>query len=99
MKQLKVTCLSCKKSDTITIDERSHTVWDYGKKLLTNFLSARWRSDLQWGFECVCGNDNRLAKAEKKDFDTLVQGDPMSIKRIADSLKIPDEKQFTMEGA
>lgn len=54
---------------------------------------------MKWGFLCVCGNDNRLCKQEEKDFDKLVAGDPMSLKKIADSLNIPDESQFRMEPA
>lgn len=49
-----------------------------------------------WGFMCKCGNDNRLAPEEADDFDNLVAGDPISLKKIADSLKIPDSKQFKM---
>lgn len=96
-RQYKVTCLNCGDSDVLTIDEHSHTVIDYVKKLKTPFQSFRWRPDMKWGFFCACNNDNRLAPQEEKDFDTLVDGDPVSLKRIADSLKIPDEKQFKME--
>lgn len=79
------------------MDNINHRVTYWAKILLTPFLSARWRGDLAWGFLCRCGNDNRLAKEEAKDFDKMVAGDPMSLKRIADSLKIPDEKQFRMD--
>src|SRR5690348_16540302 len=93
----KVTCLNCGESDIITIDNQLHAVVDYKKKLLTPFQSFRWRPDLKWGFFCKCNNDNRLAPQEEPDFDKLVDGDQISVKRIADSLKIPDEKQFNME--
>jgi hypothetical protein len=96
MKSYKVTCLQCKESDTVTIEESGHRVIDWAKQISTNFLAARWRKDLQWGFECKCGNDNRLAKGELSDFSNLVQGDDLSIKRIADTLAIPDKEQFTM---
>lgn len=95
----KVTCLDCGEDDLLIIDSDRHVVGETEKKLLTNFLSFRWRPDLRWGFLCKCGNDNRLAPEEQNDFDKLVVGDPMSVKRIADSLKIPDEKQFRMETA
>lgn len=99
MQQYKVTCLNCKQSDILGIDDSVHQVLYFRKQMLTNFLAARWRADLQWGFECRCGNDNRLALTEKKDFKNLVQGDPLSVKRIAESLSIPDSKQFMMERA
>lgn len=97
MRNYRVTCLKCKQSDILTINEADHQVWDYAKKIMTNLLSARWRSDMQWGFECACGNDNRLSRAEAKDFKRLVSGDALSIKKIADSLKIEDKTQFRME--
>ena len=98
IKKYKVTCLDCGESDILTIDESSHTVIDYVKKLITPFQSFRWRKDNMWGFFCKCGNDNRLAPIEKGEMDVLVAGDPISLKRIADSLDIPDEKQFRMVG-
>lgn len=93
----KVTCLECNEFDIIEIDEQLHAVVDYEKKMLTPFRSFRWRGDLKWGFFCQCGNDNRLAKSEQPEMDKLVQGDPLSIERIAQSLNIPDEKQFSMQ--
>lgn len=96
MKRYKVTCLQCEKSDVIVVDESRHQVIDYEGKMNTNFRTFRWRGDLQWGFECICGNDNRLAPNESKDFDKLVKGDPESLKKIAASLLIDDKKQFEM---
>lgn len=100
MKKYKVTCLKCNESDVLVINDSDHVVHDFGNGAGTNLLAARWRGDGEWGFECRCGNDNRLSKHEEKDLKKLVvRGDPLSIKRIADSLKIPDNKQFSMEGA
>lgn len=80
----------------MTIDDTRHVVMGYEKMLGTNFMAARWRKDMRWGFECKCGNDNRLALAEKGDMDKLVMGTPLSIAKIAKSLTIPDSEQFTM---
>jgi len=91
-----VTCLKCGESDILAINDVSHEVLEFVKMAATNLLAARWRKDLKWGFECRCGNDNRLAQAEADDFDKLVQGDKRTVKRIADSLKIADDKQFKM---
>jgi len=98
-KTYRVTCLKCKQTESLLIDESTHQVLDFGRKAETNVLSVRWRGDLQYGFECLCGNDNRLALSEKTDFQKLVQGDQMSVKKIADSLNIPDKKQFSLESA
>lgn len=94
----KITCLNCEKSDVITVDENQHVVTDYEGKFQTPFRSFRWRRDMQWGFHCECGNDNRLAPSEAQDMDKLVQGDEQSVKAIAASLLVPDDKQFLMEG-
>lgn len=99
MKKFKVTCLQCGESDILDIDQQNHYVGETQKKLNTNFKSYRWRGDLNWGFQCFCGNDNRLAATEEEDFDNLVAGDPITVERIKKSLKIPDNKQFLMEVA
>lgn len=98
-RRYKVTCLECNESDVLAIDDVNHVVGDTDKKLITNFLSYRWRPDVKWGFLCKCGNDNRLAPMESNDFDKLVDGDPESVKKIAASLLIPDEKQFEVSPA
>lgn len=96
MKRYKVTCLDCDASDIITVDEQSHRVVDYEGKFQTPFRAFRWRGDMKWGFECGCGNNNQLAPSEADSMDKLVQGDPVTVKKIAASLLIPDEKQFEM---
>lgn len=97
MHKYKVTCLECGESDILTVDDINHQVVDYEKKLITPFMSFRWRKDQQWGYFCKCGNDNRLCSAEAEDFDKLVDGDPMSLKNIAASLLKEDKKQFSSE--
>lgn len=96
MQRYEVTCLKCGKSDIVTINEARHQILRWDKMMATNLLSGRYRKDLNWGWECICGNDNRLAKEEKGEMAQLVQAPPMKIKQIADSLKIPDAKQFKM---
>lgn len=96
MKRYEVTCLDCGESDVLTINEINHVVEITEKIMKTPFRSFRWRADHSWGFMCECGNDNRLSKAEEKDFDKLVAGDPISLKNIAASLNIPDDVQFRM---
>lgn len=97
MRRYRVTCLECGESDILSIDEINNVVGNTERKLATNFKSYRWRGDGNWGFQCFCGNDNRVAVSEKKDFDKLVAGDPISVQKIVDSLKIPDRTQFRME--
>jgi len=96
-KKYKVTCLKCKESDVLTIlDERYVTAQE--RELQTNILAARLRPDGTWGFECRCGNDNRLAAKEAGRIDELVihaTGGQMD--KIKSQLLTPDNKQFTME--
>ena len=97
MSTYKITCLKCNTKEELRIDDSTHQVLGWGKKAETNILAARFRGDGQFGFECVCGNDNRLAASEKDSIKTLVQGDKISIEKIISSLKIADNKQFAME--
>lgn len=99
MHRYKVTCLECGESDVLKIDDLNHYVGETARQFETNLYAFRWRPDQKWGFECKCGNDNRLAPQEADDFDNLVAGDPVTVKRIAASLLIPDEKQFSMVDA
>lgn len=96
-KKYKVTCLECKESDVHTFDERQHVLVHSDKILNTPLLGVRWRPDLKWGFRCRCGNYSLIAPQESDQFDNLVTGDELSIKKMAESLLIPDEKQFSME--
>lgn len=93
----KITCLSCNKADVITVLDNKH-VAAYEKQIETNLLSARQRSDGSWGFECECGNDNRVGASEVGEIDNLVQkATPDQMESIKHQLLIPDDKQFKME--
>lgn len=93
-----VTCLNCKQSDTVDIDNANHRVFEYGKGVNTNITSARWRKDNSWGFECICGNYDLLAEEEKADFEKLVNGSPLRLAQIAEILK-EHTKRFNLEVA
>lgn len=92
MSKFKVTCIKCKISDEITIDYNG-TVF-YKDHLL---LSSRYRPDMKWGFECICGNDSRVCEQEKGQLDKLVKGTKDQIKALANSLRIKDEDKFLLE--
>lgn len=85
MTTYKVVCLNCKQSDTVAIDDRNHIAFQYGKGVNTNITAARWRPDLKWGFECICGNYDLLAQNE--DVDKYVNAPPLRLKQIIDLLK------------
>lgn len=61
-------------------------------------IAIRFRPDMKWGFECLCGNDTRLAPQEKEDADMLIAGSsPDLIKRIVDAATDKPEHKFKME--
>lgn len=99
---LKVTCLSCMGSNKVYINEPSPNQYiidlntDHRKNPKNVFIiSGRFRSDLEFGWECMCGNTSIVSRLEQDSLKELViKGNPQSIKRIAESLKIPDEMKF-----
>ncbi len=96
VKKYKVTCLSCLKSSLLNIVANSQVNYiDH-----TPIIACRMRGDMKWGFECICGNDSRLARQEQDQASTLLCGSNKSvIKKVVDSLKIKDELKFKMESA
>lgn len=90
----RVTCESCKGSDIIKITE-DRTVF-YTEH--TPIISARFRPDLNWGFECLCGQDSRVAPEEKDSLGKIVKNATENmLKDIAKSLTPKNELKFKME--
>jgi hypothetical protein len=96
IKQYTITCLNCKGSSRINIVNDMNVMYiDH-----TPIIACRLRGDLNWGFECVCGNDSRLAREEKDDAPMLMQqGSKEALDKLLASLKIEDEHKFVMEAA
>lgn len=93
IKNYRVTCLACKGGSRLAIINGTQVNY----KDHVPIIAARLRGDLKWGFECMCGNDSRLAIQEKGQVKELVQGGAHAIHKLAESLKIKDELKFTME--
>ncbi len=91
-----VTCLNCKGVSRIRFfEDGSNTIMYIDH---TPIIACRFRGDLKWGFECMCGNDSRLARQEKDDADLLLQsGDSNALKRLVATLKVSDENKFLVE--
>lgn len=91
-----VTCLNCKGSSRIrVVNDKDIMYVDH-----TPIISCRLRGDMKWGFECMCGNDSRLAREEKEQADMLLQqGSEQALKGLIASLKVADEKKFAMEAS
>lgn len=92
-KTYRVTCLSCKGHDDLKVTNDNKVFYTNH----TPIISARFRPDMNWGFECMCGNDSRLAIEEKNQLKTLVRGSEHSIKRLARTLTRGNELKFKME--
>lgn len=96
----KITCKKCNKEATVNIAQVPHMPprVQYDGGFGTNLLAGRFRTDMQWGWECTCGNDSRLAPSERDQAKTLVSGTPQKIQEIIAGLKIPkNEECFIME--
>lgn len=95
MHKYKVTCLKCKGFDELQIEEVSKRV-HFTKHI--PIIAARWRPDLNWGFECTCGNDSRLAPQEKDQAELLVAGVPKTtIAQMVKTLEKKPNTRFRME--
>jgi hypothetical protein len=88
-----ITCLKCRGSSRLSILNDKDVVY----KDQSPIIACRLRGDLKWGFECICGNDSRIAGSEKDNFAQLIKGTKDKIKAIADALNIKDEDKFIMD--
>lgn len=92
MDKFTVTCEKCGGHDVLSITP-DRTVF---YKEHTPIISARYRPDMKWGFECTCGQDSRVAPEEKDVLETIVRGGEHSIAEIAKSLTPLNELKFRM---
>lgn len=89
-----VTCEKCGGSDELSITSDNKNVF---YKDHTPIISARFRPDLNWGFECTCGQDSRVAPQEKDNLETLVRGGEHAIEAIAKALTPKNELKFRIQ--
>ena len=102
MKKYLVRCLKCKGSNVASVTEvRPNDFYldlnEDHKRHPDNIkiISGRYRADMQWGWECMCGNDSRISRQEFPDIERLVvNGGRQAIQKITNSLKITDNKKF-----
>lgn len=92
-----VTCQRCKDVSRIRIINDTQVVYIDQVPI----ISARLRGDMNWGFECICGNDSRVAPEEKDNLNFLVQmHDPvrkeLTINQIAKTLTTKNHLKFRM---
>lgn len=88
----KITCKSCKNTDTIKID-KDRIIWN-GKN--QNIISGRHRLDQEWGWECKCGNYDITTKQERRQIQNLQSPSPQDIHQVIKNLE-SDKPKFLME--
>lgn len=87
----KVICKKCKHSEDIVIDDNNNIYW----KPVKWIISGRYRLDMNWGWQCVCGNNDLVTKQEQKEISNLQAPDPKDISKVLKDL-IPDKPRFEM---
>lgn len=88
----KVTCKNCKQSDVIHIEQDSNILW--GKN--TYIISGRKRLDMQWGWQCLCSNNDLMTTQELRTITDKTNPDPAEINQILKDLEV-EEPKFVME--
>lgn len=91
----KITCKKCKQEAVVEIDDHKHLITRWVK--FVPIISGRYRLDMQWGWECTCGNDTRLSAQEKKTIKNPVSPDPKDIMTVTKNLQIVPDTRFKME--
>lgn len=89
----RVTCLHCKKSDTVTITDQNIIMWADNEHI----VSGRKRLDNKWGWQCICGNTSILTEQEDTFITNKQHPDPLQIEQIARNLIPDNRKLFSME--
>lgn len=91
--QYEVVCLQCKNKDKITIfDDR---LIDWGASTSKFIVSGRKRLDQQYGWQCVCGNNDLMTQQELSSITNKQDPDPKEISAILADLR-PDKPRFVM---
>lgn len=91
-KEYKVTCLKCKNFNVLPITEDRVVMWKNDDRI----ISARFRLDNSWGFQCICGNNNLLTKQEDRFIENKQNPDPKQISEVIKNLKPDKRKLFEM---
>lgn len=88
----RVTCKSCGEHEDIVIDQDRNIYW----KAVKYIISGRYRLDMQWGWQCICGNNDIVTDQEKREISDLGSPDPNDITKVIRNI-MPDKPKFRME--
>lgn len=101
-KQVKVICKECDSSRTIRIHKTpvgGRIDWledKYGIK--HDIVSGRERLDGEFGFQCICGNNDLLTTQEAKAFTNPAAPSPKELDEVIKNL-VPDQPKFELQEA
>lgn len=93
MNKYRVVCKTCRRGDVVTIDNDNRIFWQNNEFI----VSGRYRLDNNWGWQCLCGNNNLLTEQEAKEITNKVNPDPNEINRIVQNIKLDKKTKFEME--
>lgn len=91
MKTYHVKCKSCGESEDIAIDNQHNIHWPEVKSI----ISGRYRLDMNWGWECSCGNNDLVTEQERQEIPNLQAPDPKDISRVLKDI-VADKPKFEM---
>jgi len=102
LKSYKVICQQCKAEREIRIFDSANqqTIdWleDRPGALQSKIVSGRKRLDGNWGFQCLCGNNDILTKQEDKMITNPASPQPEELSTIVNNLKVQAPKFALVE--
>lgn len=95
MNTYEITCQKCQGQAVIEVDDTQKLIKRWVK--VVPIISARYRLDYQWGFQCTCGNDTRLSPQENRVIKDKVAPNPKDIAKVTANLEVDENNQFIME--
>ncbi len=99
MSSYQVMCTKCKGERRICIYKTavgSRVDWlEQQAPTPSNIVSARQRLDNEWGFQCICGNNDLMTVQEKRTFENPAAPKPQEINDIVKNLKA-DKPKFEL---
>lgn len=101
MKRYKIICHQCQAERVIEIHNTpmgQRIDWlESDETAYAPICSARLRFDGQWGFQCICGNNNLWTTQESRVVANKLSPTPQEINEIVKNLEAVPERGFNME--
>lgn len=94
-----VSCQKCKGNRIVDIQKSKageFIDWLEDRQSNSPIISARPRLDGQWGFQCMCGNNDIMTDQEKRVIVNPTAPKPQEIDQIVANLK-PGKPKFKLE--